>query len=162
MKNDPKTIDTFSVGTGVALVVLYALISGEARATEPHGEKVPQATAQAVSEAIQDQNQGQNQGQSLEASVTAQNSGNSLSTSERVNTVAFGTTAPVPAQAVSCWFPKKRMGRGFNAVWGLWSMSAVLERDEQCVEDLKAERAYELERLNREIELARLRNEARK
>jgi len=57
--------------------------------------------------------------------------------------LAFGNEAPIPYGATpECYVPGKGLKRGQGWVFGLVQLSAVLERDELCIEDMRAARAH--------------------
>lgn len=140
------------------LMLVAATVGSDARA---NGKTPPAATpAAAEQQQTQSQQQSQTQTQTNDvgasaSSATDQTQG--ISTNDRNLAVAFGTTAPIPIAPNQCWFPAKGFKRGHSIAWGLWQASAVLERDEQCVDDLERTRAFELERIRAEIELERAR-----
>ena len=78
---------------------------------------------------------------------------------EETKAVALAGTSPNPAQAVGCYIPKKKLGRGWSALWGIVSTSAILERDEACIQDLKDQREYELAKIRAETQFERARTE---
>ena len=82
-----------------------------------------------------------------------------MSLSDKTTAIAFGTAAPIPINPSDCYFPKRGLGRGQGWLWGAVQLSAVLERDEQCFEDIRAQREFELARLEAEANLERARTE---
>lgn len=84
-----------------------------------------------------------------EPSPTPQSIENASETLTEVHTHYLGLSmvGPEPAPVRDCYIPKKRMGRGFRAVFGLWEMSAVVERDPQCIQDQINAANRELERI---------------
>jgi len=142
------------------LLILAAFLPSVALAAGKPIVKEPVATPQQQS---QSQSQSQSQQVAAEAAAKGQatSGDNYLGTSyqSRTTALAFGTTAPIPAAPSECWFPKRKLGRGQSWLWGAAQLSAVLERDERCVEDLREQRQYELERLRLEAQLERARFE---
>ena len=138
-------------------LILAALLPSMAWATnKPANPKPPEPAPQSQS---QSQGQNQQQSQAVQANSGGGQSNANVYSADRTTALAFGTTAPIPAQPAECWFPKKGFGRGHSVAFGLWQASAVLERDEQCVEDLREAREFELERLRLEAQLERARLE---
>lgn len=83
----------------------------------------------------------------------------SLSLEDRSTTIALASTSPNPATASGCYIPKRKFGRGWSALWGGVSVSAILERDEKCVADQIGEHERYVVRLRAEAELERARAE---
>ena len=82
--------------------------------------------------------------------------------------LAFGNAAPIPYGATpECYIPGKGLKRGQGWVFGLVQFSAVLERDEVCIEDMRAARAHAermatltVERIKAEAEASKAAREA--
>lgn len=157
----------------VAAVILAAvLVSQSAMAGKPRPP--PKGSAPSVAQS-QNQNQNQQQSQSATQSQTQTTSSTSdsaatatggSSTSDASSTIgiddssttiALASTAPNPATASGCYIPKRKFGRGWSALWGGISVSAILERDAECVQQIEAEHARYLARLRAEAELERAR-----
>lgn len=83
----------------------------------------------------------------------------SLSMEDRSTTIALASTSPNPAAASGCYIPKRKFGRGWSALWGGVSVSAILERDEKCIADQIGEHERYVVRLRAEAELERARAE---
>lgn len=86
-------------------------------------------------------------------------SSNDYRTESRTTALAFGTSASIPYGDVPrCYLPARGFKRVRAGGWGAFDLGPVIERDEQCMDDLEAQRQHERDML--ELELARLRQQA--
>jgi len=77
--------------------------------------------------------------------------------------LAFGNEAPIPYGATpECYVPGKGLKRAQGWVFGLVQLSAVLERDEQCIADVQATRAHQERMATLRLETIRAQTEASK
>ena len=110
----------------------------------------------------QSQSQMQNQNAVAESSSVSgggQASSN-LYSGDTTRTVAIGTTAPAPLHATpQCYLPAKGIRRIRQAVFGVVTFDPRLVRDVECMQDVQAEREYELAKLEAETQLERVRTE---
>jgi hypothetical protein len=73
--------------------------------------------------------------------------------------IAIGTAAPIPVSSRDCYIPAKGFFKRSHSVgFGLFAAAGLLERDEDCIADIKEDRAYPLSVLRLELELERERN----
>ena len=135
-----------------ASLAIFATVS--AWATDPK----PTPTTPDVQ--TQNQSQASTQSQSATQNQTVssisgggQGGGASNNFTERNTSIGVAMAAPIPIAPHECWFPKKGWGRGHRLAFGLWEESAVLERDDKCVQDVKDQREYELAKLEAETQL---------
>jgi len=123
------------------------------------GENIPSTTVDALS--------------ASSSSATANpivnaNSGGGASNAnlyESTNSRAFavGMESPLPYGATpECYVPGNGFKRGFSFGLGLAQMSAVLERDEQCIADVQAARAHQERMATLRLETIRAQTEASK
>ena len=156
--------------TRILWAVAVICVSTSAVATKPTPTTETFGGQQQEQGQSQSQAQTNTQTQSQTASPTATASSvsgggqgggasNQLSLSDKTTAIAFGTAAPIPINPSDCYFPKRGLGRGQGWLWGAVQLSAVLERDEQCFDDIRAQREFELARLEAEANLERARTE---
>lgn len=127
--------------------------------TPKTGENIPSTTVDALSASSSSAN--------ANPIMTANSGGGQSSANLYESTdslgLAFGNEAPIPYGATpECYVPGKGLKRAQGWVFGLVQLSAVLERDEQCIADVQATRAHQERMATLRLETIRAQTEASK
>lgn len=173
MKSSTK--DLWWLGVAVLFTVTFTFMTmsawaGDDRPGIPNtprtGENIPSTTADALS--------ASSSSATANPTLTANSGGGASNANLYESTdslgLAFGNEAPIPYGATpECYVPGKGLKRAQGWVFGLVQLSAVLERDATCIDDLRAARAHaetmarlRLESINAEAAASRAATEAYK
>lgn len=148
-------------------ICLAVLMPSLALATKPGKPPVPTPSSSHSQSASESASQAESTSSSQSdatatggaASSGATGGDASVRLEDHSTTVALASTSPNPAAASGCYIPKRKFGRGWSALWGGVSVSAILERDAQCIKDQEEEHNRYVARLRAEAELERARAE---
>jgi hypothetical protein len=119
-------------------------------------ETPPQAESASISNAAAGSNSAsESASESLSESISGAN--NAMSNRETHIGVSMGGVNTV--QISECFVPKKKLGRGFRALFGAWEMTPVMELDAVCLAEKRRESDQAHERAMSELANERLRLE---
>lgn len=147
----------------VAVGMAYPVFAGDDKAGIPKtprtGENIPSTTVDALS--------ASSSSATANPILTANSGGGASNANLYESTdslgLAFGNEAPIPYGATpECYVPGRGLKRAQGWVFGLVQLSAVLERDEQCIADVQATRAHVERMATLRLETIRAQTEASK
>lgn len=143
----------------VLLLLLPLAALSDGKRGDPHDDSISNAAAQsdahAGAEAVADAVADSTVGDIVAGGGGAANN----SISERNVAVGLAMHPPQTPNAVDCWFPKTKLGRGQRWLFGMVELSGVLERSEECIDDVQAQHDRQIELLEAQTRLEQARVE---
>jgi len=154
-----------AAGVLVALVALAAVYPVYATdrpgipSTPRTGENIPSTTVDTLSAS----SSSATANPIVNANSGGGQSSSNLYSSDESRAFAIGLESPIPYGATpECYVPGNGFKRGLSVALGVVQLSAVLERDEQCIADVQAARAHQERMATLRLETIRAQAEASK